>query len=92
MSSTTHWMPELLGEHPAEPQRVARRVPLGHQQPEDPLRTKRPGAQGGHNRAVDPARDAHDGPAPAQVAEDDRADGRLDLLDRLPGIDPQHLS
>ena len=84
--------PELLGEHPAEPKRVAGRVALLHEKPDHPIAPKRPSAQGGHYRAVDPARDPDDGPATAQVNEDGLANDRLDLLGHLARIDPKYVS
>jgi hypothetical protein len=84
--------PELLGEHPAEPKRVAGRVALRHEEPDDPLALERPSAQGGYHGAVDPARDPDDGPATAQVTKDNAANGRLNLLGNLPGVDPKHFS
>ena len=70
MSSTTYRIPSCSAS--IRPSRSASlgRVPLRHEQPEDPLWSQRPGAQGGHHRAVDAAGDPDDGPASAEVAQD----------------------
>ena len=83
---------ELLGQQAAQPQRIRRRVALGHEQAEDALRTERAGREGGHHRAVDPARQAHDDPATAQVAQDDPAQEHGDALDLRAGVDAEHVS
>ncbi len=83
---------ELIGERPAEPERVTGGVPLRHEDPDDPLAPEGPNAQGGHHGAVDPARYSDDRSAPTQIAEDDLANAPLDLLGHPAGLDPEHVS
>ncbi len=92
MSSTTTWIPSWSASMPSEPERIARRIAIGHEQPDDAFRPERARAQRRHDGAVDPARYPDDGSASAQITKDDLADGRLDLPDHLPRIDPKHIS
>ena len=87
MSSTTASMPRCDGEHPAQTQRVVRRVALGHEDAEHALLAQRLDAQGGDDRAVDAAREADHGAAAAQRAHDLLPDGLGDGRRHRRGVD-----